>query len=359
MKRFVSVDILRGITVAAMILVNNPGSWSYVHPYLEHAHWHGLKPADFVFPFFLFIVGLSIVFSLKKSKDQNLVNASLIYKIVKRGLILFGIGLVLNAIPDFDFAHLRIPGVLQRIGLVFIFAAIAYVYLSTLQRLVVVFVILTGYWVLMTMIPIPGTNVISLEMGHNLAAWVDFKLLPHHLWQYTQTWDPEGFLSTIPAIATCLIGSIMAEVMLTKAMPAKHMTMLGIGMLVIGVIWSTSFPYNKALWTSSFVLATAGVGSLILAAFIYLFEDLQISKGVTVWKAFGANPLAAYVGSEFVARLLYTFTWNGVTWSEIIFQTFSQVLNPMLASVAIAVSTVAFWALVCYLLYRKNIIIKI
>ena len=359
MKRFVSVDILRGITVAAMILVNNPGSWSYVHPYFEHAHWHGLKPADFVFPFFLFIVGLSIVFSLKKSKDHNTVNTALIYKIVKRGLILFAIGLVLNAIPDFDFAHLRIPGVLQRIGLVFIFAALAYVYLSTLQRIAAVFVILTGYWVLMTMIPVPGTNTISLEMGNNIAAWVDFKLLPNHLWQYTKTWDPEGFLSTIPAIATCLIGTVIAELMLTKPMPAKHITMLGIGMLVLGVIWSNSFPFNKALWTSPFVLATAGVGSLILAVFIYLFEDLQMSKGITIWKAFGANPLAAYVGSEFVARLLYTFTWNGVSWSEIIFQAYCQFSPPLIASILIAISTVLFWALICYLLYRKNIIIKI
>ncbi|HSZ71240.1 MAG TPA: heparan-alpha-glucosaminide N-acetyltransferase domain-containing protein, partial [Cytophagaceae bacterium] len=161
--RYASVDVFRGITVAFMILVNNPGSWTYVHPVLLHAEWNGCGPADFVFPFFLFIVGLSIVFSLDKSIASGTNKGVLVQKCIKRSLILIILGLVLNLFPSFDFMHLRFPGVLQRIGLVFCFSSLLFIYFSEVQRRWIVFGILIGYWILFDFVSVPGSDTVSLE----------------------------------------------------------------------------------------------------------------------------------------------------------------------------------------------------
>ncbi len=357
--RYASVDILRGFTVAIMILVNNPGSWSYVHPWLEHAHWHGCKLADFVFPFFLFIVGLSIVFALSKALESGADKKALALKSLKRGAILFGLGLFLNVFPEFDFAEFRIPGVLQRIGLVFGLTALLFIYATELQRSILSVVILLGYWALLTLVPVPGLGEASLEQGKDWGAWLDTLLLEGHLWKYSVTWDPEGILSTLPAVVSALLGVSAGVYMRQNVKPVKGLVGTGLGLLILGLVWSFVFPMNKGLWTSSYVLFTGGVALVLLACSIYCFDEKGMSRGTTAFRALGANPLATYFGSEFLAKLLTSFKVGEYNLSEWSFMFFSSLLSPLNASVVSALVTVLFWTVFAFVLYKKKIFIKI
>lgn len=357
--RYASVDILRGFTVAIMILVNNPGSWSHVHPWLEHAHWHGCQLADFVFPFFLFIVGLSIVFALSKALASGADKKKLALKSIKRGAILFGLGLFLNAFPEFDWAELRIPGVLQRIGLVFGITALLFIYATEVQRRLVALVLLLGYWALLTLVPVPGLGEASLEQGKDLGAWLDTLLLHGHLWKYSMTWDPEGILSTFPAVVSALLGVSAGVYMLKNSNPVKHLALSGLVLLSTGWLWDLVFPMNKALWTSSYVLFTGGVAALLLAFSIYCFDEKGMTRGTTAFRALGANPLAAYFGSEFLAKVLTSFKVGEHYLSEWSFMFFSSHLSPLNASVVSALVTVLFWTVFAFVLYKKKIFIKI
>ena len=357
--RYASVDILRGFTVAIMILVNNPGSWSYVHPWLEHAEWNGCRMADFVFPFFLFIVGLSIVFALSKPLDSGANKSKLALKCIKRGVVLFGLGFLLNILFDFDFTSVRIPGVLQRIGIVFAITAVLYIYASETLRRVIIVSILLAYWAVMVLIPVPGLGEVSLEKGKDLGAWLDVLLLHGHLWQYSITWDPEGLLSTVPAIVSALIGVSAGVYMKKQTSPIKGLFLSGVILLVLGLIWNTVFPINKSLWTSSFVLFTGGVAMVLLALSIYLFDVKGITKGTLLFRALGANPLAAYFGSELLVKVLITISISGMALSGWSFKAFSFVFGPASGSVVSAFVTVFFWILISVFLYRRKIFIKI
>ncbi|RYG21379.1 MAG: DUF1624 domain-containing protein, partial [Chitinophagaceae bacterium] len=222
-ERLVSIDFLRGLTVAAMILVNNPGSWDYVYAPLRHAEWHGCSPTDLVFPFFLFIVGLSINYALVSVKETTGLSFSIAFKIIKRTLILFLLGIFIAAFPVFEWNELRIPGVLQRIAIVFFVSSLIFLTLSKQVQVVLTIVILIGYWAVMTFIPVPNGEVNNLAPGKNIAAWVDNYLLNGHLWSFTKTWDPEGVLSTLPALASVMIGIFAADI-LKKIKPAAERT---------------------------------------------------------------------------------------------------------------------------------------
>jgi predicted acyltransferase len=357
--RYSSVDILRGFTVAIMILVNNPGSWSYVHPWLEHAPWNGCRLADLVFPFFLFIVGLSIVFALSKALEAGGDKKKLALKSLKRGFILFALGLFLNAFPDFDFQGLRIPGVLQRIGLVFAITALLFIYTTERQRRIVMLVVLLGYWALLTLVPVPGLGEASMEKGKDLGAWIDNLVMHGHLWKYSVTWDPEGLLSTLPAMVSALLGVSAGVYMRKTNTPVKALAFSGVLLVGVGLVWNLVFPMNKALWTSSYVLFTAGVAFLLLALSIYLFDERGIQKGTTVFRALGANPLAAYFGSELLAKSIISFKVAGHTLSEWSFGIYTSFFTPSTASIVSAFVTVFLWAMVALVLYRKKIFIKI
>ena len=357
--RYTSVDILRGLTVAVMILVNNPGSWQHVHPWLLHAEWHGCHLADLVFPFFLFIVGLSIVFSLSKALAAGADKSKLALKCIKRALILIGLGLFLNLFPDFDFEHLRLPGVLQRIGLVFAMASLLFIYLSENQRRVLAAFILISYWVLLAFVPVPGTGEVSLAVNQNWASWVDQLFLQGHMWKYTQTWDPEGLLSTIPALVTALLGVSTGLYMQRAGSPVKGLSLVGGAAVALGLGWSMLFPMNKALWTSSFVVFTAGVALLILALSVYLFDEKKYKAGTLPFRALGANPLLAYFGAELLARVLIQIKIQNITFSEYVFHELTSFLSPVLASFVLALVMVLFWILLTIILYRKKIYIKI
>ena len=216
-KRLLSLDFFRGITVAAMILVNNPGDWGHIYAPLEHAEWNGCTPTDLIFPFFLFIVGVSIVYALDNKLSDFKNHNSLILSILKRAAILFGLGLLMSLQPYFDFANFRIPGVLQRIAIVYFVCALLFLKIKPNILFKIFIIILISYWLMMVLIPVPGFGVANLGKETNLGAWLDrFVLTEKHLWINGKTWDPEGILSTLPAIASGLFGVLMGVILKSK-----------------------------------------------------------------------------------------------------------------------------------------------
>lgn len=362
-ERILSVDFLRGLTVAFMIFVNSPGSWDYVYPWFAHARWNGCTPTDLVFPFFLFIVGLSVCFSLSNAKSKP-VTGKLIWKILKRALLLFLIGVLINGFPFYQLEVLRIPGVLQRIAIVFFCCALLYVNTSVTVQVITVGCLLFGYWAILSLVPHPGTGSVSLEPGKHIGAWLDQLLLGNHVWKQTNPWDPEGVLSTIPAIASGLIGVITGSLMNRmeeKKTMVIYLFIAGNMLLLAAFIWNPFFPINKNLWTSSYVLCTSGI-ALNALAISYWFLDLkQYRKGTKWGKAFGANAITAYILSELVEA-----SWNiiqlpsGISVKTWVFEhVFASWLNPFVASHLMALVFVMLIYVPVYGLYKKQIFIKI
>ena len=301
-SRLLSLDFFRGLTIAAMIVVNDPGSWSYVYPPLRHADWHGATPTDLVFPFFLFIVGVSIVLALSKVKNSK---SSIYFKIIKRTIIIFSIGLFLALFPNFDFENLRIAGVLQRIALVYLFCSVIYLNSSFLVQVWIGVILLILYWVFMTKVPFGDSLAGTLEPGNNFAAWVDQFITPGRMYQ--KTWDPEGFFSTIPAIATGITGMFCGHVILNKSKDLKDKIILifvaGFSAICLGMLWDFSFPMNKHIWTSSYVLFSSGLAMLFLASCIWIIDLKKKTKPFHFGIVFGSNAIFAYVLHSMLGRL--------------------------------------------------------
>src|SRR5262245_49553638 len=256
-QRLISLDVFRGITIAAMILVNDPGSWSTVYPPLLHADWNGWTPTDLVFPFFLFIVGVAVAFSFCSRLDRGERRSELLTHVLWRGAVLFFLGLLLNGLGmRYQIDHWRIYGVLQRIAICYVITATLELWANWRAQIAVVLACLAGYWILMRYVPVPGfgiptQNVPILDPDRNLVAWLDRKLLMGQL--YDGTRGPEGLISTIPAIATCLLGLLTGKWLRTKTeSKTKVLVMIGSGFaaVVIGKIMDIWFPINKKLWTS-------------------------------------------------------------------------------------------------------------
>ena len=298
----ISLDFFRGFTIAAMIVVNDPGSWKYVFAPLRHAQWHGVTPTDLVFPFFLFIVGISISMSLSKIEKSDF---STYLKISKRTLILFGIGIFLALFPNFDFNNVRIAGVLQRIALVYFLCSIIYLNTKASHQIWIGAILLIIYWFFMTKIPFENTAAGVLEPGNNFAAWIDRFITPGRLYQ--KTWDPEGFFSTIPAISTGITGMFCGHVILNKSKDLKDKIILifvaGFSAICLGMLWDFSFPMNKHIWTSSYVLFSSGLAMLFLASCIWIIDLKKKTKPFHFGIVFGSNAIFAYVLHSMLGRL--------------------------------------------------------
>jgi len=363
-ERLVSLDAFRGITIAGMILVNNPGSWSTVYAPLLHADWHGWTPTDFIFPFFLFIVGVSMSFSFPKQL-KTLSRPELYRKILRRTFILFGLGLFLAAFPFFNLSTLRIPGVLQRIALVYLVASLIMIHFDIRGVMWWTVGLLLGYWAAMMLIPVPGYGAGDLSVEGNLAAFVDSSILKGHMWK--ENWDPEGLLSTIPAIASTLSGVLTGQLLRSgkdRSVIAGWLFTIGWIAILVGLFWSIMFPINKALWTSSYVVFTSGA-ALQFLGFCYFLIDV---KGYTKWAkpavVYGMNAIAVFVLSGILARILiYTkFSSGGETISAkswIYENMFLSWADPINASLAFALANVLFWLAAMWFLYQRKIFIKI
>jgi predicted acyltransferase len=383
-ERLLALDVFRGMTVAGMLLVNDPGSWSAIYEPLEHAEWHGWTPTDLVFPFFLFIVGVTTYLSRKEPK-----------RILRRGGLIILFGLLLNAFPFFwwgkmagnpdptfgqrvawRFAHLRFMGVLQRIGIVYICAALIATYAKTRRQLIVISAaILIGYWLIMTLLPVPGSGgILGIDtLDHpdqTLSAWVDRAVLTtNHTWVSTKTWDPEGPLSTLPAIATCLLGIIAAEWIVDKKRPLVERVagLFGGGCLAMlaGKFWSWVFPINKNLWTSSYVVFTAGFACVVLATCLWMIDVNNWRRWSKPFVVYGVNPLIAFVGSGLMARTidsLWKVQYAGKPTSihQLTYQiAFEPFFAPKFASLLWGLCFVGFWLLILAILYRRNIVVRV
>lgn len=367
--RLISLDVFRGITVAAMILVNNPGDWGHIYAPLKHATWNGCTSTDFIFPFFLFIVGVSIVMAYN-TKKAIIAYPILIKKIVKRGSILIGLGLFLNLFPYFDFGHVRISGVLQRIGIVFMVCAILFLKTNKLTQFFLFGMILIAYYSLMVYVPVPNFGPANLNPETNLAAWVDRLIITqNHTWKQTITWDPEGVLSTLPAVATGLFGMLIGFILIKtpkySGKVALKILYFGVVAFIAGLFFSYLFPINKSLWTSSFVLVTGGLACIVFS-FLYYFIDVKNNKyGINFFLIYSKNAITVFFGSAVVAKLFnIKFISMGAdivgikTWLyQMMFV--STVNNPYLASLLGAISFVLIWFFILWVLSKNSIKISV
>jgi len=355
-RRLASLDAFRGITIAGMILVNNPGSWDHVYPPLRHAVWHGWTPTDLVFPFFLFIVGVSISLALSRRIDAGISGVALHFKIFKRSAILFALGLLLRLIPKFDFAAMRIPGVLQRIALCYLFAALLYIHSGPKGRIAAVLFALGAYWAVMKFVPVPGYGAGVIDYNGNLCGYIDTKLLAGHL--YKPEFDPEGILSTLPAIATSLLGTLAGDwLRKSKGVLTKTAGLLGAGIVLtaVGLALHPYFPINKQLWTSTFVLFTAGAALILLALCFLVIDGFGFKMWATPFFIFGMNAIAAYCASILGSKLLVLVKANSYIYEHLLVP-WAGNLN---GSLVYAVGYVLIWLVIMTPFYKKKIFIKI
>lgn len=375
-ERLISLDVFRGITIAGMVLVNNPGSWSNIYPPLKHAPWHGCTPTDLIFPFFLFIVGVAITYSLNKRKERGDSQPALIKQILRRAAILFGLGILLSTFPFYNFSTgqwidlstIRIPGVLQRIGVVYLFTAILFLKTSLKSQVYIAAGLLLLYWFLMMVVPVPGIGYANLEPTTNLAAYIDNLLLSGHMWSATKVWDPEGVLSTLPAIATTLTGMFLGYWLLSKNDKLTKVIWIFVFAnfsVVLGLIWDLVFPMNKSIWTSSYVLYTTGL-ALHFFAMCYWLIDM---KGYTFWikpfLVYGSNAITVFFLSGMMARFLSIIRWESapgqvITLKGYLYESFfTPFFSPINASLAFALFYVLLWLGIMWIFYSKKIFIKV
>ena len=359
--RLASLDIFRGVTIAAMILVNNSGDSEHVYWPLEHAKWNGWTPTDLVFPFFVFIVGVSMVFSFASRTAHGDSQRTLLLHAIKRSAIIFALGLFLYAYPRFDWHTARIPGVLQRIAVVYLLASFLFLYTGRVSRGIVTAALLIGYWILLVRVPVPGYGPGVLTMDGNLVGYIDRRLIYNHLW-IAHRFDPEGILSTLPAIATCLLGVFTGEWMRSARSALQKLAGLfaasAVG-LIAGEIWNLWFPINKMIWTSSYVLFTAGFALFLLGICYWVVDVRGWKRWSSPFVMFGVNPLAIYFLASWLESALNHHI-HGSTIKHILFSRLFAPLfrDPYLASLSWAVSYVLVFLVVAWVLYRKRIFVR-
>ena len=346
-----------------MVVVNNPGTWRAVYPPLRHAEWHGWTPTDLIFPFFLFIVGVAIPLALGRRVGGGERRATVVTKILRRSVVIFALGLLLHAIPDFDFANLRILGVLQRIAVCYLVAALVFLLTSWRAQAGLVAALLVSYWAALTLVPVPGFGTGNLSPEGSLAAYLDRAVLGPHIWRAARVYDPEGLLSTVPAIATTLIGVLAGHWL--RAGRTREATVLGFLLagaagVGLGELWGLWFPINKPLWTSSYALLTAGAALLVLGACYWVVEALNWRSWTRPFVALGVNALALFFLSSLVARLLLVIKVDGASrrvplHAWLFDHLFAPWATPINASLAYALAYLLLWLSLMWLLDRHRI----
>ncbi len=367
MNRILAVDIFRGLTIALMFVVNTPGTWSHIYAPLEHAEWHGCTPTDWVFPFFLFAVGISSFFSIQKTADKT--NSYRLAKIWKRAAIIFLIGLGLNAFPlvdciypliPKDFSSLRIMGVLQRISLAYGVGATIIVIFDKKIVLIIGAILLLGYWWLLWQLG-------DYSAENSFAAQADRVLLGKHIWK-GGTYDPEGFVATLPAIVTVLLGYFVGKILHleNKLMMIRQLVPIGLILLGIGYLWNFWFPINKALWTSSYVLYTAGIATIIISILVYFYDVKKNTLFVDTIQVMGMNAILAFVVSGIYVKLItkikflqYDETYKTV-YNYMYEYGFSSWLgdNPFASMLFALMHLLLFWNILSWF-YKRNIFLKV
>ena len=376
-QRLVSLDAFRGATIAGMILVNNPGTWSDIYPQLRHAAWHGWTFTDFIFPFFLWIVGVSMTLSFARRVEEGADKPKLLLHVLRRAAIIFGLGLFLNGFPfglvpthDFTWAHIRIPGVLQLIAVCYLIASTIFLYTGIRAQIAWIAGLLVSYWLIIKLVPVPGYGAGIVDMTGNLCWYIDSNLLAGHTWRGAPVpgFDPEGILSTIPAIGTALMGVLTGHLLrskLTREEKTAWMFVAGNFLLLLGAILDMWFPINKALWTSSYVIFMAGWANVCLAMFYWLIDVKGYKAWSTPFVIYGMNAITVFVLSGLIAKSMGLTRW--VTeegqkmnlWSYIYQNVYAPLASPMNASLLFAISFISVMFLVVWFMWKKRWFLKV
>ncbi|MGO4770146.1 acyltransferase family protein [Flavobacterium sp. W22_SRS_FK3] len=420
-ERLISLDVFRGLTILLMTVVNNPGDWGNVYSPLLHADWHGCTPTDLVFPFFIFIMGVAVPLAM----PQKLYDSTTFNKILVRSLRMLCLGIFFNffgkiqlfgleGIPlligrlaitivvgyalmgsfspkvknilalSILFSYLflaysgiqayhdvRLPGVLQRIAVVYFVVSLLYLKTPQKTQIVTGVVLLLGYWGLMTLIPVPGIGAPNLEKGTNLASWLDSILLKGHMYSATKTWDPEGILSTIPSIVNGIIGLLVGQILLreiAKNQKAMKMTIIGVALIVAGLFLNIIFPINKSLWTSSYVLYTTGLATTFLSILYYVIDIADYKKGFKPFLIWGINPMIVFFTSQIIPQALVMIQFKNPHNTEQQINLLDYLYsfgiapffnNPKAASLAGALVYVAIWTFILWIFYKNKLIFKV
>jgi len=420
-ERLISLDVFRGLTILLMTIVNNPGDWGNVFPPLLHAEWHGCTLTDLVFPFFIFIMGVAVPLAMPdKIYDETTFN-----KILVRSLRMLCLGIFFNffgkiqlfglegiplligrltitiavgyalmgnfsskvknilafsilliylflAYSGIEAYHdVRLPGVLQRIAIVYFVVSLLYLKTSQKTQIIIGVVLLLGYWALMTLIPVPGIGTPNLEKGTNLAAWLDSVLLKGHMYRGTVTWDPEGILSTIPSIVNGIIGLLIGQILIrkiSKTQKATKMAIAGIALIIAGLLWNIVFPINKSIWTSSYVLYTTGLAATFLSILYYVIDIADYKKGFKPFLIWGVNPMIVFFTSQIIPQALVMIEFQNPHNPEEKINLLSYLYgfgiapffsNPMAASLAGALVYVCIWTFILWIFYKNKLIFKV
>lgn len=366
--RLVSLDVFRGATMAAMVVVNNPGDWSQVYASLLHAEWNGWTPTDLIFPFFVFILGVSVTLSKRSAQPLPV--------ILRRTVLIFGLGLFLALYPRFDFTTVRIMGVLQRLALCYLGAALFYRALSDRDdedkwqaAVGTTAVLLLAYWAVMVFVPAPGGVAGDLTPAGNIGAWLDRTVFGEaHLWRQSRTWDPEGLLGTLPAIASALSGVAVGVILSGNRTQAEKVMLLiagGGASIVMGLVWDQSFPINKSLWTSSYVLFTSGLASMVLAVCYWVCDVQGRQAFVRPLGVLGTNALVLFVASGLLVKTLLFFKVAGADGAMIsvnrwlYITAFAPFAAPKNASLLFALANLAVLYVVLEILYRRRWFLRV
>ena len=366
-ERLVSLDAFRGATMALMVLVNTPGDGQHVYAPLEHAEWNGWTPTDVVFPSFLWIVGVAMTLSLGRRLAAGASRTKLFAQAFRRALILYGLGLLIYVYPGFDLSTQRVMGVLQRIAICYLIGVAIYLTTGLRGQIIWIVSLLTGYWLIMTMIPVPGYGAGRLDVEGNLAHYVDRIVLGTHNYRWTATWDPEGIVSTLPAIATVLFGTIAGHVLrLTRTLAERTTWLFIIGNLLIavGLIANVWLPINKKLWTSSFSIFMAGLDFVMFAIFLWFIDGLGYRRVVKPLVITGMNAIAVYLISELLDEVLSAIHWTVggrvITLHTWLFtHLFAGLASPVNASLLWAIAYTLLMYAVAYAMYRRRWFVRV
>jgi predicted acyltransferase len=376
--RLVSLDAFRGATIAGMLLVNNPGTWSAVYPPLLHAPWHGWTFTDLIFPAFLWIVGVSLTLSTARRVEAGANRAELFRHVVQRAAIIFALGLLLAAFPfglwpghDFSLATLRLPGVLQRIAVCYLVASAIFLRTGWRGQLAWAAALLGGYWALITWVPVPGyvAGVLDQPQG-TLAWWIDSRVLAGHTWSGAPApgFDPEGILSTLPAIATVLFGTLTGDWLRREGEGSRTSLGLvggGISLIALGLLLARGMPINKNLWTPSFAVLMAGWSALLFGVFHWLIDVRGWRAWALPFTIYGMNALAMFVLAGLVGRMLGLIRWTDAAGARVSLKgwiydnCFASWLAPMNASLAFAVCFVLVFLAIAWAMWRRKWFVKV
>lgn len=365
-QRLLSLDVMRGATVAAMTLVNNPGDWGHIYAPLEHSEWNGCTPTDLIFPFFLFMVGVSIVFAMETKAQDSANHGKMILSALRRMVTLIVISWCIQLFYHHSLSNLRFPGVLQRIAVVFFISSILFIKCSQKTRDWIMGIALIGYYIIMTFIPVPDGHPANLNPETNMGAWLDRLVFgTNHLWRQSKTWDPEGLLGTLPALGTGLfgirVGSWLKRTDRENSVKVTWLFVYGIAAVMVSLVWDLFFPINKSLWTSTFVLYAGGLATIALA-FTYWLVDVQgHKKGAWIFVVFGMNAITAFVLGDLLEGIInfIPVAGGGKATAWFYHHSIAPFFTPYNASLVRAIIYVILTWLPLIWLYKKKIYIKV